>query len=79
MGKQIKRKLASIVLAAAMLVTLLPTGVMADHYDNGDLEMFVDNQYDYDSYDTYYAYTNHSFDCSLYGNYYQNDTVEFKV
>lgn len=30
MGKQIKRKLASIVLAVAMLVTLLPTGVMAD-------------------------------------------------
>ena len=77
MGKQIKRKLASIVLAAAMLVTLLPTGVMADYYDNGDLSMSVDQQYDYDS---YYAYTNHSFDCSFYGeNYYWDDTVEFKV
>lgn len=43
MGKQIKRKLASIVLVAAMLVTLLPTGGMADHYDNGDLGMFVDH------------------------------------
>lgn len=42
MGKQIKRKLASIVLAAAMILTLLPTGVMADDYDNGDLSMFVD-------------------------------------
>lgn len=79
MGKQIKRKLASIVLAVAMLVTLLPTGVMADYYDNGDLSMSVDHQYDYDSYDTYYAYTNHSFDCSFYGNYYRDDTVEFKV
>lgn len=79
MGKQIKRKLASIVLAAAMLVTLLPTGVMADYYDNGDLSMSVDHQYDYDSYDTYYAYTNHSFDCSFYGYNYQNDTVKFKV
>lgn len=79
MGKQIKRKLASIVLAAAMLVTLLPTGVMADDYDNGNLSMSVDHQYDYDSYDTYYAYTNHSFDCSFHGNYYRDDTVEFKV
>ena len=79
MGKQIKRKLASIVLAAAMLVTLLPTGVMADYYDNGYLGMSVDQQYDYDSYDTYYAYTNHSFDCSFFGNYYRDDTVEFKV
>lgn len=79
MGKQIKRKLASIVLAAAMLVTLLPTGVMADAYDNGYLGMSVDQQYDYDSYNTYYAYTNHSFDCSFYGNYYRDDTVEFKV
>lgn len=79
MGKQIKRKLASIVLAVAMLVTLLPTGVMADYYDNGNLSMSVDHQYDYDSYDTYYAYTNHSFDCSFYGNYYRDDTVKFKV
>ena len=52
---------------------------MADYYDNGDLSMSVDHQYDYDSYDTYYAYTNHSFDCSFYGNYYRDDTVEFKV
>lgn len=42
LGKQIKRKLASIVLATAMILTLLPTGVMADDYDNGDLSMFVD-------------------------------------
>ena len=85
MGKQIKRKLASIVLAAAMLVTLLPTGVMADYYDNGNLSMFVDHQHDYgsydmyDTYDTYYAYTNHSFDCSFHGFYYRDDTVEFTV
>ena len=85
MGKQIKRKLASIVLAAAMILTLLPTGVMADYYDNGNLSMFVDHQHDYgnydmyDTYDTYYAYTNHSFDCSFHGNYYRDDTVEFKV
>ena len=52
---------------------------MADYYDNGNLSMSVDHQYDYDSYDTYYAYTNHSFDCSFYGYDYQNDTVEFKV
>lgn len=52
---------------------------MADYYDNGNLSMSVDHQYDYDSYDTYYAYTNHSFDCSFYGYDYQNDTVKFKV